>query len=152
MYLWLTTLDLPFSIYVCMCVGVLKVMYSDTGVGLDSGVVAADDEEEEEEGEDECCGLHQEEKKENWILWDMKRPLEGNCKLQLLKFDSDEAKHVFWHSSAHILGKKEQGYTEKRGGRRYSLYRDLCISLNVDVSRSAFLCLWFLLCISSCVR
>ena len=32
------------------------------------------------------------------------RPLESSCKLQLLKFDDYEAKQVFWHSSAHVLG------------------------------------------------
>uniref|UniRef100_A0A7S2RNE7 Probable threonine--tRNA ligase, cytoplasmic n=1 Tax=Mucochytrium quahogii TaxID=96639 RepID=A0A7S2RNE7_9STRA len=37
-------------------------------------------------------------------LWDLIRPLEGDCKLELLKFDDKEAKMVFWHSSAHILG------------------------------------------------
>uniref|UniRef100_A0A1L8DI25 threonine--tRNA ligase n=1 Tax=Nyssomyia neivai TaxID=330878 RepID=A0A1L8DI25_9DIPT len=42
--------------------------------------------------------------KVNDVLWDLDRPLEGNCKLQLLKFDNPEAQAVFWHSSAHILG------------------------------------------------
>lgn len=37
-------------------------------------------------------------------LWDMTRPLIGSCTLQLLKFDDPEAKAVFWHSSAHVLG------------------------------------------------
>lgn len=37
-------------------------------------------------------------------LWDLERPLEGDCSLELLKFDSDEGRYVFWHSSAHILG------------------------------------------------
>jgi threonyl-tRNA synthetase len=37
-------------------------------------------------------------------LWDITRPLVGDCKLTLLKFDSDEGKTVFWHSSAHLLG------------------------------------------------
>jgi len=37
-------------------------------------------------------------------LWDLTRPLEGDCKLELLKFDDRDAKMVFWHSSAHILG------------------------------------------------
>jgi threonyl-tRNA synthetase len=33
------------------------------------------------------------------------RPLEGDVTLKFLKFDEDdEAKQVFWHSSAHILG------------------------------------------------
>eukprot|EP00512_Aurantiochytrium_limacinum_P002831 CAMPEP_0171496110 /NCGR_PEP_ID=MMETSP0958-20121227/6516_1 /TAXON_ID=87120 /ORGANISM="Aurantiochytrium limacinum, Strain ATCCMYA-1381" /LENGTH=823 /DNA_ID=CAMNT_0012030169 /DNA_START=31 /DNA_END=2502 /DNA_ORIENTATION=- len=47
-----------------------------------------DDEEEVNKGE----------------LWDMERPLEGDCKLELLKFGDREANMVFWHSSAHILG------------------------------------------------
>eukprot|EP00033_Pygsuia_biforma_P002710 GCRY01002994.1.p1 GENE.GCRY01002994.1~~GCRY01002994.1.p1 ORF type:complete len:694 (+),score=204.63 GCRY01002994.1:67-2148(+) len=37
-------------------------------------------------------------------LWDMTRPLEGDCALQFLKFSDPEAQHVFWHSSAHLLG------------------------------------------------
>lgn len=42
--------------------------------------------------------------KVNGQLWDLDRPLEGDCSLQLLKFDDEEAQAVFWHSSAHILG------------------------------------------------
>lgn len=38
------------------------------------------------------------------VLWDLDRPLEKSCKLQLLKFDDEEAQQVFWHSTAHILG------------------------------------------------
>jgi len=37
-------------------------------------------------------------------LWDLGRPLEESCKLELLNWDSAEARDVFWHSSAHILG------------------------------------------------
>ena len=37
-------------------------------------------------------------------LWDLDRPLEKDCSLQLLKFEDDEAKQVFWHSTAHVLG------------------------------------------------
>ncbi|GAV08943.1 hypothetical protein RvY_18561 [Ramazzottius varieornatus] len=37
-------------------------------------------------------------------LWDLDRPLEQSCRLELLKFDSKEGNEVFWHSSAHILG------------------------------------------------
>lgn len=38
-------------------------------------------------------------------VWDLDRPLENSCRLQLLKFDDDDdAKAVFWHSSAHVLG------------------------------------------------
>ena len=37
-------------------------------------------------------------------LWDMGRPLESDCKLQMFKFDTNEGRDTFWHSSAHILG------------------------------------------------
>ena len=39
-------------------------------------------------------------------LWDLTRPLEGNCNVEILTWNSDDeaAKAVFWHSSAHILG------------------------------------------------
>ncbi|KAF7559708.1 hypothetical protein G7046_g4448 [Stylonectria norvegica] len=37
-------------------------------------------------------------------LWDLTRPLEKSCKLELLDFEHTEGKKVFWHSSAHILG------------------------------------------------
>ncbi len=42
--------------------------------------------------------------KVNGELRDLTRPLEGDCSLELIKFDSPEGKHVFWHSSAHLLG------------------------------------------------
>jgi threonyl-tRNA synthetase len=40
------------------------------------------------------------------VLWDLMRPLVGPvAKLELLKFDDDQdAKTVFWHSSAHMMG------------------------------------------------
>lgn len=55
------------------------------------------------------------------VLWDLERPLEGSCKLELLDFEHREGssfsfelvvmaadhgtgKQVFWHSSAHVLG------------------------------------------------
>jgi threonyl-tRNA synthetase len=37
-------------------------------------------------------------------LWDLNRPLIGDCKMQLIKFDEPDGKTVFWHSSAHVLG------------------------------------------------
>ncbi|KAG6708278.1 hypothetical protein I3843_06G068100 [Carya illinoinensis] len=47
----------------------------------------------------------------NGVLWDMARPLEGDCELKLFTFDSDEGRDTFWHSSAHILGQAlEQEY------------------------------------------
>jgi threonyl-tRNA synthetase len=40
------------------------------------------------------------------LLWDMTRPLVGRvAKLEFLKFETDQdAKTVFWHSSAHMMG------------------------------------------------
>ncbi|KAK4687280.1 threonyl-tRNA synthetase, partial [Tremellales sp. Uapishka_1] len=41
-------------------------------------------------------------------LWDLNRPLESSVELSLLDFDSPdnnyEARQVFWHSSAHVMG------------------------------------------------
>jgi len=42
--------------------------------------------------------------KVNGELWDLDRPFEKASTLALIKFDDDEGKMVFWHSSAHILG------------------------------------------------
>ena len=44
--------------------------------------------------------------KVNGELWDLDREFEKDSTLELLKWDEDneEAKAVFWHSSAHILG------------------------------------------------
>lgn len=37
-------------------------------------------------------------------LWDMTRPIEADCALELLDWDYPEAREVFSHSSAHVLG------------------------------------------------
>ncbi|EKX74103.1 threonyl-tRNA synthetase, putative [Theileria equi strain WA] len=47
---------------------------------------------------------HDEAADSEWTLWDMTRPLEGSCHVKVLDFDSELGKHVFWHSSAHMLG------------------------------------------------
>ena len=39
-----------------------------------------------------------------WELWDLTRPLGSDARLELLKFDADEAQDAFWRSSAHLLG------------------------------------------------
>ena len=49
----------------------------------------------------------------NGELYDLLRPLEGDCKLRLLTFEDDLGKMVFWHSSAHVLG---QSIESKFGG------------------------------------
>ncbi|KAG0368521.1 hypothetical protein BC939DRAFT_455733 [Gamsiella multidivaricata] len=38
------------------------------------------------------------------VLWDLERPLVSSCQLELLDFENEEGKAVFWHSSAHVLG------------------------------------------------
>ncbi|BEI85018.1 hypothetical protein CcaverHIS002_0504190 [Cutaneotrichosporon cavernicola] len=47
-------------------------------------------------------------KVDNQELWDLTRPLEKSVSLALLDFDSPqndyEARQVFWHSSAHVMG------------------------------------------------
>lgn len=37
-------------------------------------------------------------------LWDLNRPLETDCQVELLTFEDPLAKEVLWHSAAHILG------------------------------------------------
>lgn len=37
-------------------------------------------------------------------LWDLTRPLEDSCTIELLDWDYPEAREVFWHSSSHVLG------------------------------------------------
>jgi len=37
-------------------------------------------------------------------LWDMTRPLVGDCSLKICNFETPQGKSVFWHSTAHMLG------------------------------------------------
>ncbi|KAF2769124.1 threonyl-tRNA synthetase [Teratosphaeria nubilosa] len=55
-------------------------------------------------------------------LWDLERPLEKSCKLELLDFEHPDGRFVFWHSSAHVLGEAAE--------RRYGC--SLCIGPPVD--------------------
>ncbi|MBQ3199929.1 MAG: threonine--tRNA ligase [Firmicutes bacterium] len=41
--------------------------------------------------------------KVNGNIVDLAQPLNGDVELQILTFDDEEGKHVFWHSSAHIM-------------------------------------------------
>ena len=38
-------------------------------------------------------------------IWDLHRPLEKSCAVELVDFEHEAGKEVFWHSSAHLLGK-----------------------------------------------
>jgi len=54
---------------------------------------------------------------------DLLRPLTSDCSLELCDFDSPEGQHVFWHSSAHVLGQAiEKEFPESK----------LCIGPPVD--------------------
>ena len=57
-----------------------------------AAIVSADDDEEEVA---ECCGGHDDGAKAE--LWDMTRPLEGSCKLELKTFDDPEGQMVRRH-------------------------------------------------------
>ncbi|XP_069838121.1 threonine--tRNA ligase 1, cytoplasmic-like isoform X1 [Dendropsophus ebraccatus] len=48
--------------------------------------------------------------KVNAELWDLDRPLEVDCTLELLPFDHEDAQAVYWHSSAHILGETMENF------------------------------------------
>jgi len=39
----------------------------------------------------------------NGELWDLSRPVQSDATLRLHKWDDPEAKHAFWHSSAHLM-------------------------------------------------
>ena len=52
-----------------------------------------EDEEQEQQGVEKPTEVFE--------LWDMNRPLEGDCKLEFCTFEDKEGKSTFWHSSAH---------------------------------------------------
>ncbi|MBR3562665.1 MAG: threonine--tRNA ligase [Bacteroidales bacterium] len=37
------------------------------------------------------------------VTYDLLRPITFNASINLLKWEDDEAKHVFWHSSSHLM-------------------------------------------------
>jgi threonyl-tRNA synthetase len=39
----------------------------------------------------------------NGDIWDVTRPINSDSNIKLHKFDDDEGKHAFWHSSAHLM-------------------------------------------------
>lgn len=40
--------------------------------------------------------------------YDLRRPITENCSVRLLKWEDDEGKHAFWHSSSHLLAEALQ--------------------------------------------
>ena len=73
---------------------VAKVVYSKKIT--ETQIVNVEDEQQEEN-----CS---EKPKENFELWDLFRPLIGDCKIEFCNFETKEGKNTFWHSSAHLLG------------------------------------------------
>lgn len=69
---------------------VAKVKYSKKVVDLNEGLVMPEFENDNKE--------------KGFELWDLERPLEGDCDLEFSTFAEKEGKTVYWHSSAHILG------------------------------------------------
>ena len=94
-----TPLDIAKSISqgLADAVVISKVLYSSR-YEKDS-IVACDEEEGNEQSSASASSSAADGE-----LWDLNRPLIGDCSLKLLKFEDSEAKTVFWHSSAHVLG------------------------------------------------
>ena len=44
----------------------------------------------------------------NGETWDLSRPIEENADIKLYKWDDEEGKHAFWHTSAHLLAEALQ--------------------------------------------
>jgi hypothetical protein len=76
-----------------MCVAKLK--YSRRLAGLGE-VVAADEMDEDADAADAAAA--------GFELWDLARPFEGDCEMQLISFDEPDGRETFWHSSSHVLG------------------------------------------------
>ncbi len=44
----------------------------------------------------------------NEQVWDLSRPIETDAAIKLHKWDDEEAKHAYWHSSAHLMAEALQ--------------------------------------------
>ncbi|MFT4072027.1 MAG: threonine--tRNA ligase [Dysgonamonadaceae bacterium] len=44
----------------------------------------------------------------NGQTWDLTRPIEEDSTVKLLKWDDEEGKHAYWHSSAHLMAEAVQ--------------------------------------------
>ena len=44
----------------------------------------------------------------NGETWDLMRPINDDATVNLLKWDDDEGKHAYWHSSAHLMAEALQ--------------------------------------------
>lgn len=105
---WKTT---PYQVGVAISQGLADAV-TVARVTYESFVEDYNPAEDGMEGEDTLMdamadsGVEQDSSSEKTLLWDLQRPLVGSVsKLELLKFEDDkDAKTVFWHSSAHMMG------------------------------------------------
>jgi threonyl-tRNA synthetase len=44
----------------------------------------------------------------NGQTWDLSRPINENAEIKLYKWDDEEGKHAYWHSSAHLMAEALQ--------------------------------------------
>ena len=44
----------------------------------------------------------------NGETWDLSRPINSDASVKLFKWDDEEGKHAFWHSSAHLMAEALQ--------------------------------------------
>src|SRR5690606_29108426 len=44
----------------------------------------------------------------NGETWDLTRPIESDASVNLLKWEDEEGKHAYWHSSAHLMAEALQ--------------------------------------------
>jgi threonyl-tRNA synthetase len=42
------------------------------------------------------------------VTWDLTRPIEQDASVRLLKWEDEEGKHAYWHSSAHLMAEALQ--------------------------------------------
>ena len=47
--------------------------------------------------------VYKDDTKGKGTIYDLDRPLTGDASIKFHKWEDDEAKHVFWHSSSHLL-------------------------------------------------
>ena len=49
--------------------------------------------------------------------WDLTRPIEKDAAVRLLKWEDEEGKHAYWHSSAHLMAEALQALYLPKIGR-----------------------------------
>ena len=85
---------------------IAKVTYTGTKYQNDTIVACDEDEEGQGEGVVKSGAGGNDNAATSAVaeLWDLNRPLIGDCDITFLKYDDNESKVVFSHSSAHVLG------------------------------------------------